>query len=255
MTSLTDKHAIFQAWAPGSCPWSPWAKPVTFAHLPRPLPALDPVLVPDLGWRDWMTGDCAIVVDLPGPVSVETGLVLQSLGGWPVPLFNACPAPIDPAATVICAVEVDAILAALVAGADRLAGKAPAAKPVPVFLLDSHRISPLRPVQREMFDNRSVVFASDFPSAALLRQHGIHRALIVHDAALPLGSDLRHALTYWRKHGLAISAIASDAQPLDIDWPATGFWGTLQQRMFALFTLRRNPLGGYGGFVPEASGG
>jgi hypothetical protein len=177
------------------------------------------------------------------------------MGYWPVPLFNACPAPLHPTDLVISAVDVDVILAALVAGADQLVAASPTPKSAPVFLLDAHRLAAARPIQPEMFDNRSVVFGSDFPSAAVLQAQGIRRALIVHDAALPLGSDLLHALQHWRSRGIAISAIAFDGQPLAIDWPPIGFWSDLRQRVFALFSLRRNPLGGYGGFVPEASGG
>lgn len=256
MTHLTDRHAIFETWAPAAGPWSPWTKPVLFAALPRPLPALASTIPPSLPWRERIGNDCAVVIDLPGAASVETGLALVPFGFWPVPLFNACPAPAeDVAAGAICAVDVDSILATLVAGTSRLAEAGAVAQRAPVFLLDSHRGAPTRPIQPEMFDNRSVVFASDFPSAAMLRSHGIRRTLIVHDSALPIGRDLLYALSHWRKDGIEISAGSETGAPMELAWPADNFWGGVRQRMFALFSLKRNSGGGFGGFVPEASGG
>lgn len=256
MTDLTDKHAIFGAWAPASCPWSPWVKPVLFAHLPRPILPDRIVAPPTLAWQRALPPDCALVLDLPGATSVTTGLSLLARGFWPMPLFNACPPSIlEYGAGAIPAVLVEPILDALVEGVPLLTSTAISAKRAPAFLLDSHRAAANRPVQAHIFDNRSVVFASDFPSATVLRTQGCERALIVHDATLPVGDDLRYALRHWRAGGIGLETITDEGQPLAVRWPARGFWGELSQRCFALFSLRRNRLGGFGAFVPETSGG
>jgi hypothetical protein len=106
-----------------------------------------------------------------------------------------------------------------------------------------------------MFDNRSAVFAADLPSTNFLRRQGITRALLIHDSATPIGDDLRHALRHWVADGMPVDTVTSAGVPLDVAWPKDGFWGEIAERFRALFTLRHNPQGGFGRFVPEASGG
>src|SRR6202008_1339291 len=93
-----DKQELFNNWAPPYSVWSPWAKPVLFAHYPMPLPELIPLPPPDLSDIPSALGEAvqerwALVVDLPGPQSVFVGLALADMGYRPVPLFNACPPP------------------------------------------------------------------------------------------------------------------------------------------------------------------
>src|ERR1700740_3113253 len=101
-----DPRVIYETWAPPDGRWSPWAKPVLFAHLPRGaggLPAEPPQrasgLVPlveeaapsprdqpggSLACRlegDAIPGrDTALVLDLPGLESIDLGLDLVRLG-------------------------------------------------------------------------------------------------------------------------------------------------------------------------------
>src|ERR1700733_4404881 len=89
-----DRRGIFEIWAPPHGRWSPWAKPVLFAHLDavEGLPHID---IPEitLPFDRTKAGGPALVVDLPGLESVGLGLELARLGYRPVPLFNACPNP------------------------------------------------------------------------------------------------------------------------------------------------------------------
>jgi hypothetical protein len=66
---------------------------------------------------------------------------------------------------------------------------------------------------------------------------------------------LLYALGHWKKEGVEISAASGAGEPMELAWPSDGFWGGVRQRLFALFSLRRNWSGGFGGFMPEASGG
>jgi hypothetical protein len=125
----------------------------------------------------------------------------------------------------------------------------------PVFLLDARRSAPGVSITERMFDNRSVVFGADFPSATFLRQRNILGAHVVHDPALPFGEDLRYALRHWHADGIAVACATPGGEPLEIEWPSDGWFGELFERARAFLTLRRNPRGGFGGFGPEVSGG
>src|SRR3954452_24194 len=172
------REEMFDAWAPAGGPWSDWAKPVLFAHWPRPLPA-DPEAPPaDLSWVPPAAGRAALVIDLPGAAGVHLGLALAAAGYRPVPLYNAVPPPAegDPGASVVV---VEPVLAALARGADRLRASPPPADappalpppraaPPPAFLLDADRQTARRDLAPGEFDNRSVVFPTDVPSAVRL---------------------------------------------------------------------------------------
>ena len=90
-----DRRGI--APAPPHGRWSPWAKPVLFAHIDavEGLPHID---IPEirLPIDRAKAGGTALVVDLPGLESVGLGLELARRGYRPVPPFNACPNPAIP---------------------------------------------------------------------------------------------------------------------------------------------------------------
>lgn len=260
-----EKQELYETWAPPGGAWSPWAKPVLFAHYPRPLPALAPFLQHDLGWVPPPSERCAIVVELPNAEAVETGLALAERGYRPVPLFNACPPPLGfepipqtPGSSAwLALVFVDSILAALIQGAERLRSLTIPADAPPAFLIDANRQTPWRQVQPGAFDNRSVHFVTDFPSARFLASKGIHRALLIQAAGRPLRGDLANVLRTWQKAGVTLTCKRLNEpgppQPLTIGgmWLLYNFW----QRVATFLTLRRNPLGGFGDFIPEGSSG
>src|SRR5579885_1492046 len=105
------REKLFDVWAPAASSWSPWAKPVLFAHWPRPLPAdSDPAPV-NLSWLPAAGERVALVVELPGAASVHFGLAAAAIGYRPVPLFSAIPPPLD-AGSALSVVAVEPILAA-----------------------------------------------------------------------------------------------------------------------------------------------
>jgi hypothetical protein len=252
----TDKHAIFAAWAPLHSPWSRWAKPAVFAHIPAELeiPATTETTVEVSAYPE-SRHRCAVVIDLPGPQAVATGLALARIGYRPVPLFNSCPPSPDDAVQMIAAVDARAVLVALVGAAPELATLSLPVDAPPVFLLDSLRSAPGVGVGVRMFDNRSAVFASDFPSAEFLRGQGIHLVRLVHDAATAVGDDLRYALRHWPAGGMVVDTVTPCGEPLPWRWPSDGVFGEICERLKAMFSLRRHPTGGFGRLVPEASGG
>ncbi len=102
-------------------------------------------------------------------------------------------------------------------------------------------------------DNRSVSFTTDFPSARTLLASGIRRGLLVQLAADQPQPDLAHTLRAWQEAGIALALCRLDASgepvPLTVDKPRR--FGALCYRASLLFRMRRYPLGGFGGVVPE----
>ncbi len=252
-----DKHALYDIWAPPLSIWSPWVKSAPFAHLPRPLPEIASTDVPqfDLGWVPAAGEGCALVCDLGGIHSIYFALQVAARGYRPVSLLNACPPPLAQVTPAGPAVNVDAQLAALVATAPNLTEIPLSPTAPPVFILDAERQATGRSIAPGMFDNRSVVFAADFPSATLLMDHGITRALIVHESPTPMALDLVHALRPWIRRGIRVELIYPNGSSSPMPWPGSGMFGEIWLRLRTLLTLRRNPSGGFGRFVPESSGG
>src|SRR5580765_130756 len=93
--SLTmNKVEVFSTWAPENSIWSPWAKPVLFAHLDSALSYIPVAGAPgDVSWSPPPDERVAIVLDLPGAEGVIIGLALAVRGYRPVPLYNALPLP------------------------------------------------------------------------------------------------------------------------------------------------------------------
>jgi hypothetical protein len=262
---MNDKQDIFEAWAPPEGVWSAWAKPVLFAHLPRTLPEVDVSTQHDLTWVPSPGGGSALIVELPGVESVAVGLALAEAGYRPVPLFNACPEPeVDEMFFPTLAkkgplslVDVDSIMAALVQGAERLRSLALPPEARPAFLLDALRNRPCRPYGRGMFDNRSVVFVTDFPSAHTLKAQGIVEATVILREAGRMQRDLEHVLRTWGRDGAFLSLKRLDrAEPIQVlELPRRSTLLGLSIRLASWFGLRRNPEGDFGDYVPEVSGG
>lgn len=255
-----DKHELFEIWAPPNGVWSAWAKPVLFAHLPRPLPIVEPTALPDLSWFPHDSEQRAVVVNLPGVEAVRLGVALAGRNYRPVPLFNACPPPMDSISSppLSCAViDVESTLAALVHYTEQLRERALSEHASPVFLVDANRQRPLQPIRPGLFDNRSVLFATDFPSASFLTSQRIERVLLICEQAGNIDRDLAYVLWTWQRAGISLT-IKRGIDPGPIEPFSIGGWWYLfnfRHRISSAFRLWRNPQGGYGWFVPEASSG
>lgn len=259
-----NRDEIYAAWAPDISIWSPWTKPVLFAHLDVVGIASDPPAAPsNLNWCPLVENKVAIVVNLPGAESVLMGNALAERGYRPVLLFNAIPIPggqpvLDPFTRGnVAAVDVLPTISALRQGAERLAGLSIAPDAPPAFLLDENRQGDGCTMLPDEFDNRSVCFTTDFPSANFLLAQGVQRALLVQKARLTLQSDLAHVLCRWQEGGIALEIVRVDipAQRERLEIPKPSWYGAMFQRALMALGLRRARGGGFGAWIPESSAG
>ena len=234
---------IYAVWAPGTSPWSAWAKPVLFTVLNRVTAPPELVLPEDLPWvRGEAARTTAVVVDLPGEAAVLAGLALARQGYQPVPLFNGCLAP-------GMVVDVTPLAAALLAGSGVLRQQRISRDAPPAFLLDSRRQTGKELVLPGRFDNRWAVVPQDMPSGNHLRAAGIGAVLV---RAAKIQEDLTHILCRYQEAGLVLSQVVDDlrqAQPLAVTAPFgfRSFW----YRLGVFAGLRRNSAGGFGAVVPQ----
>lgn len=243
---------MLDRWAPLDAPWSEWAKPVLFAARPQPAPAVpgDPNLSAlDPAIQAVVPRAAALVIDLPGAMAVAAGLDAARWGFRPVPLFNATtgPRPIVDVAPIMAALAAGAMAPALVA----LPAEAPAA-----FLIDAGRNTPGIRARPGDFDNRSLVFPQDFPSARFLREHGIDSVVWLSQSERP-ANDLVHVLLRWQDAGLALLRLnvgdPISLHPLTVRRPR--FYRTWWYRALVMLGFRRSGAGGFGAVVPEPSSG
>jgi len=275
------QQEIYDAWGPAESEWSQWVKPVLFAHLPDTTGAL-PAASGDespLTYLPPSDGETALVLDLPNGLGAQMAVALAQQGYRPVPLYNSCPPPkswpspaaetdlsdilFSPTSTIRrAAVEVGPILDAIVANAALLRKARLPAQAPPAFLLDSNRrIGQAGFVAAPgAFDNRSVSLPTDFPSANFLLSRRIRKVVLAQLKSIEPEADLAHTLLRWQQSGIAIGAIALAAetgprlpQPVTVRRPPLFriAWYGLLARM----GLRPNPLGGFGGLLPDAGRG
>ncbi len=213
--------------------------------------------------------DLAIVVDLPGGDAIHYGLALLRRGYRPVPVIDGSPGPdgvplipihSSPAGAVsrsASVVDMRELLLALCHGAAALRELKLVSDAPPAFLLDSRRMTWAAQAVEGAFDNRWMVFPQDFPSSRFLREHGIWRAVFVHDMfQTQPPDDLAHVLLRWQEDGIAIerkSARFQDA-PVATRVNRPSRFRAVWYRALAVLGLRRNDAGGFGGYPPSVSG-
>lgn len=266
-----NKDAIYSVWAPEGCEWSRWVKPVLFALLDAgPRAEADAENSEFASSFPRATSDTFLVADLPGPRGVSLGLRLARKGYRPIPLYNALPQPSLPSSPRLVetlfsgnaytreiqpVVDVMPLIYALRWATSELSKiQIPWYAP-PVFLLDSRRRGVGRPVRVGMFDNRSVTFPSDFPSAEFLTSRGMRNVVIVQEWEVP-EFDLALVFREWQAGGLKISyqiiGLNWEPKPLRLPKPSwvRRVWFWLQSNL----DIRRNPSGGYGSIKQGSSG-
>jgi hypothetical protein len=258
-----NKEEIFSIWAPSDSPWSRWAKPVLFAHHdPRPAEAVGEDLPCEMSAVPTMDERVAIVADLPGAEGVRVGIELARRGYRPVPLYNAIPVPFEArvlhpnSAGFVAAVDVLPIVRALAQDSLRLAEIQLPPDAPPVFLLDSNRQGDGRPMRDGDFDNHSVCFTTDFPSANFLHAHGIEGILLMQRSRILPMSDLSHILRRWQEGGLKLELIRVDSpdgrRALEVARPS--WYGVMFQRVLLAMGLKRAGMSGFGAFVAPSGG-
>lgn len=255
---------IFAAWSPHESLWATWVKPVLFAHLDGAtiIPANTGTAY-EVGWAPSIEERTALVLDLPKDEGVWLGIALAGRGYRPVPLYNALPLPFgvpafDPASQrSVAAVDVGPIVSALRQAADQLALLNIAPEAPPVFLLDANRQGSGVRMLPDEFDNRSVCFTTDFPSANYMITCGLKGVLVVQRERVEPQTDLAHVLRRWQDAGLPLQRIRieqpTERERFEVKRPP--WYRAMFQRVLAAFGLRRAPGGGFGAWIPESSAG
>jgi hypothetical protein len=260
---MMTKSELFSLWAPDASIWSRWAKPVLFSSIP-PLLTPAPNDPADTGWCPPSDDKTALVLDLPGAEGVFLGVALAALGYRPVPLYNALPLPPGESSAFslgvrkpIAAVDVLPILDALIAGSDQLVRLTLPPNAPPVFLLDANRGGIGRTMKENEFDNRSISFTTDFPSANFLASRGIERVILVQKHVIEPQNDLAHSFCRWQEGGLKLGRVTlaprSGPEPFEVRRPS--WYGLMFQRALDSLGLRRSGVGGFGAWVPDSSSG
>ena len=248
------KAELYATWADMESLWSQWTKPVLFAFMDHELSRTDlnPPAV-DLSWVPEADAGVAIVVDLPGAEGITVGIELARRGYRPVPLYNALPFPLPPDPTVRTAVDVHSILIAMKAASDVLRRLTLPSDAPPAFLLDANRRRSRFRLSVGDFDNRSVCFTTDFPSAQLLSDHGIHTVLLIERDSHP-EADLARVLAGWQQDGLSLFqkdiAYAVGLALLRIEPPR--WWQRAWQWITVNAGLHRSASGGFGDIIKSS---
>lgn len=258
---MMTKEEIFAIWAPENSVWSTWAKPVLFAHMGSALvPTSQGQPLPEVNWAPIPEERVALVLDLPVDEGVWAGVALAGRGYRPVPLYNALPLPfdapiLDSTRRPVAAISVTPIVTALQHTAPQLVQKAIQSDAPPCFLLDAKRHGDGLTIEPGQFDNRSVSFTTDFPSANFLLTHGIKRVLLVQRERTEPRKDLAHTLCRWQDGGLPLERLhienPADRQSFAVSPPS--WYGLMFQRALVALGLRRAPRGGFGAWMPESS--
>ena len=258
-----NNEQIFEWWAPPSGRWSPWVKPVLFACMREPtVPSQQQPIELEPG-TVLPSEETALVLDLPGAEGIWMSIGLLPQGYWPVPLYNAVPGPTlsgllgDAHLSPLSVVDVETIIAALAQATSYLMDSASNPNASPAFLLDANRRGEgVTPIPGQ-FDNRSISFTTDFPSALFLTAKGIRRVILIQRTGEAPQPDLAHSLRRWQDGGICIELkrldVPGPALPIEVRKPSA--FGLLWQRALAMVGLRRHGLGGFGGFVPQPSAG
>jgi len=188
---------------------------------------------------------------------------LAARGYRPVPVYNAVPAPFTPALAFpiapqfVAAVEIRPIVRALTEASVQLARITLPADAPPAFLLDANRQGNGRRILENQFDNRSICFTTDFPSANFLHANAIERCLLVQRSRTLPQVDLSHVLRRWQDGGIILESARVDvAEGRKLMQLARPSWhGAMFQRALAAVGLRRASRGGFGAWVVTSAGG
>jgi hypothetical protein len=270
---------MFALWAPEHSPWSQWTKPVLFAQVNSDVLAHHQIMPPPLPeqnappWLPRAADRVALVVDCPGSASVWFAMTAAAAGYRPIPLFNALPGPMAGAVTrkdpeysgplelqpknvyPLSLVEVWPTLHALIAVSERLQQFNLPAEAPPAFLLDANRRTGVGPLVPNRFDNRSVTFPTDFPSANYLLSQGIKRVLLIQMRAGQPQPDLAHTLLRWQEAGIEIASVGlENGEPQRCQVEKPSLFRVLWYRLAMLAGLSPQ-LEGFGAIIPEPSSG
>jgi hypothetical protein len=125
------------------------------------------------------------------------------------------------------------------------------------LLLDANRLGDGQKMNPNEFDNRSLCFTTDFPSALFLSVHGNQGMLLVQKNRLEPQKDIAHILCRWQEGGLTLTrrrmTIPGPPEPFEVAGPS--WYGAMFQRALAGLGPRRSGATGFGLWVGDSSAG
>jgi hypothetical protein len=286
--AYTRAETLFQAWGPleGS-PWEPYHAVPLFAALDRlkpravgPTPAreideerqgeparprphgrrftLPDHARPGAAAPEWADAGTMVLVDLPGPVTVEAAAWLVTAAGLqPVCTFDHWPhrRGVLPAERVLA--ELLRWATTVVDARGTIRADAP-----PLWVCDSTRLG-TRAGRPGDFDNRYYLDDSILPPPGLLVRHGIRRVVYVGwagdddspDSPGPTGQIPLPDLVEWCGELLTAGIPVFHAPVVDPQLRLRPFQSPPARRPFTGKGYRRSAAGGFGTDVPEPSSG
>jgi hypothetical protein len=210
--------ALLARWQlPSTSPWLPYEKlmlPSVLAAEPTPLwmpevERLEEVSLARIAARqvarDGLPRDAAWFVELSGAASIAFAATLAEWSSTTIaaiPTFNNWPANEE-------LVPAEETLAAMIAFPPRLPQPGDVGA-IPVFLLDSWRLAfKYETIDDGVVDNRYMLGAADFPSAAVLRAQGIAKViyLVDGDDYLEEEDDLNNLFADYEESGIALYVV------------------------------------------------
>ena len=107
------------------------------------------------------------------------------------------------------------------------------------------------------FDNRSVCFTTDFPSANFLAAQRIGRVVLVQRSGEQPQLDLAHVLRRWQQAGITILLKRLDlpGPPVPCEIGRPSWFGAMFQRALSMVGLHYGEAGGFGAWVTASSAG
>lgn len=129
---------MFRIWAPVGKRWTDWVRPVPFVQISKSSKgyySLNKSVVSAVNREK--NERAAIIIDLPGVESIAEGIALAHMGYRPIPIYNGAFEQKGARATV----DNQAIRIGLAWGANELTQIEIDEEALPVFLVDSNRIS------------------------------------------------------------------------------------------------------------------
>lgn len=180
---------MYRVWAPVGKKWVDWVRPVPFVGMSEYSKSynLSNLAMQDVAPAEKYFADAAIIVDLPGAESVIEGIALAKAGYRPVPVFNGTIEQQGARATV----DNQSVGVALEWGAAELEKIEISEDALPAFLLDSNRKNWFK-LDDSLFDNSWDIYSQDLPSPEYLLANGIHKVIILGDAALKDVKDIMY---------------------------------------------------------------
>ena len=198
---MSKNIEAYKIWAPYEVHWTHWTKPVLFINAEDNYNQELTIELKSIPQE--ITGmnnkNTAIIVDLPGKLSILSGLSLASSGYRPIPLYNCIFEKNTGGLESI--VDNEEVVERLIPGAKYLQSIKIEIDAPPAFLLDFNRGRHCA-ASNTMYDNRWDIYFSDMPEAGYLKKNSIDRLVVWTDT--DINDDLIPIISSYRNEGIEL---------------------------------------------------